>query len=66
MMSTKWKVGCDMHKIFDSYIVYVFPDGYKRLGLNCSWYELKQLTLKHGTPIKTIESYEQVQTWGGN
>lgn len=52
-----------MNKRFDKYTVYMFPDGYKRLGFNLSWYELKQLTLKHGTPIKTVESYEEIQSW---
>mgnify|MGYP003300074876 CR=1 FL=1 len=52
-----------MKKTFTHFGVYVFPDGFKRLSWNCSGLELKQLTLKHGKPTRTIESYEEVQTW---
>ena len=52
-----------MERRFDFYTVYAFPDGHKRLAMGCSWCELKQLTLKHGTPIKIVESYEEVETW---
>lgn len=46
---------------YDFYTVYIFPNGQKRLGMNLSGYELKQLTLKHGKPTKVTYSYERVQ-----
>jgi hypothetical protein len=49
-----------MHTIHDSYTVYLFPKGIKRLSRNLSGYELNKLTLEYGTPIKTICSYEDV------
>lgn len=49
-----------MHKTYDYYTVYVFPNGHKRLSMNLPGLTLKQLTLKYGVPIKVIYSYEQV------
>jgi hypothetical protein len=49
---------------FDTYTVYVFPNGVKRLSLNMAGLTLKQLTLKYGTPIKTKYSYERVMEEG--
>ena len=49
---------------FDTYGVYVFPNGIKRLSLNMAALTLRQLTLKYGKPIKTEYSYERVMQEG--
>lgn len=49
-----------MYMFHDYYTVYCFPKGVKRLAMNLSGLELKQLTLKYGTPIKVTYSYEEV------
>lgn len=49
-----------MHLTFENYIVYVFPNGYKRLAFNLPALTLKKLILRYGTPTKTTYSYEQV------
>ena len=53
-----------MHRTFDYYTVYVFPNGTKRLSMNLPGLTLKQLTLKYGAPTKTRYSYEQVEREG--
>ena len=49
---------------FDTYTVYVFPNGVKRLSCNLAALTLKQLTQKYGKPIKTEYSYERVMEEG--
>lgn len=45
---------------FDTYTVYVFPNGAKRLSWNLAALTLNRLTLQYGKPIKTEYSYERV------
>ena len=49
-----------MTRKFSEYIVYVFPNGYKRLGFNLAALTLNQLIMKYGKPTKTTYSYERV------
>lgn len=52
-----------MTRTYDSYTVYLFPNGFKRLSLNLSGLELKQLILRYGQPVKIVETSEEVDQW---
>lgn len=53
-----------MHMTFDTYTVYVFPNGVKRLSMNLAALTLRQLTQKYGKPFKVTYSYERVMEEG--
>lgn len=53
-----------MWNIYDTYTVYVFPNGVKRLSWNLPALTLRQLTEKYGKPSKVTYSYEQVMEAG--
>lgn len=53
-----------MHMTLDTYVVYVFPNGIKRLSWNMAALTLNRLILQYGKPIKTEYSYERVMEEG--